>query len=364
MQKRFFQAIGFLFFTQLLFPQVSGGNQYKFQVSVDPRVELVSIAFYLAGNPEYRKGRINSYLVEIESNFGSNRHPLVLEAIRLRQKRGISYDAPMSLAIHVSNDGNFQERIPFSPIPEGLDKRWTSDESRKFCLLAREFSKQTNFQVFFDGHKLFYEQAVKRLRNLLDTNAHGEWFDRFFGFTPKGKFNIILAPVNGPHSYGPRFISGDTQEFYCILGIWGSDPGGNPYFEKDTIPWIMHEFSHSYLNPLVSKFETKLASAGSILFEAAKPKMLKMAYVDWKTMIEESLVRAVVIQYVSAYDGVSSAEKLVQTEIQNGFPCMRELVDLLGEFERTREAHASLETFFPRVVDLFNAYSKNLVKKE
>ena len=52
-------------------------------VSVDPRVELMSILFRLAGNPEYNQGRVPSYVQDVESHFGRFRdHPVVKLAKR------------------------------------------------------------------------------------------------------------------------------------------------------------------------------------------------------------------------------------------------------------------------------------------
>ena len=39
----------------------------RLQVTVDARVELLRLIFRLAGNPEYRKGRIESYNEDIEN---------------------------------------------------------------------------------------------------------------------------------------------------------------------------------------------------------------------------------------------------------------------------------------------------------
>jgi hypothetical protein len=40
------------------------------RVLVDPRVELMSVVFRLAGNPEYNQGRIASYVADVDKYFG------------------------------------------------------------------------------------------------------------------------------------------------------------------------------------------------------------------------------------------------------------------------------------------------------
>src|SRR5262249_1702982 len=39
-------------------------------VTVDPRVELLSIIFHLAGNPEYNQAQVRSYADDVTTHFG------------------------------------------------------------------------------------------------------------------------------------------------------------------------------------------------------------------------------------------------------------------------------------------------------
>ncbi len=64
-------------------------------VSVDPRVELISIIFRLAGNSEYNQCRVPSYDRDVEQHFGPYKdHPVVQIAAELKRRRGVSVDAP------------------------------------------------------------------------------------------------------------------------------------------------------------------------------------------------------------------------------------------------------------------------------
>jgi uncharacterized protein DUF4932 len=69
-------------------------------VLVDPRIELLSLVFRVAGNPEYNQGRIASYNADVDRQFSKFRdHPAVALARELRQKSAVSYDAGMNLGI-------------------------------------------------------------------------------------------------------------------------------------------------------------------------------------------------------------------------------------------------------------------------
>ncbi|MCP4645126.1 MAG: DUF4932 domain-containing protein, partial [bacterium] len=88
------------------------------RVMVDPRVELMSVIFRLAGHPEYNQGRVDVYTKDVEQHFGKHRnHPTVATARKLRRTRGVSYDACMSMAVHLTDAYTLGEKVPLSPHP-------------------------------------------------------------------------------------------------------------------------------------------------------------------------------------------------------------------------------------------------------
>ena len=88
------------------------------RVAVDQRVELMSLIFRLAGNPEYSRGRVESYNLDAERHFNRFRdHAVVKLARELRRTSGVSYDACMSLAVHLDNAEKLQPVVPSGPGP-------------------------------------------------------------------------------------------------------------------------------------------------------------------------------------------------------------------------------------------------------
>jgi hypothetical protein len=106
-------------------PVASAPTAPALQVKVDPRVELFSLIFRLAGNPEYSQGKVEAYSQDADQEFGRFRnHAVVRLARELRQTRGVSYDAVMSLAVHLKDAGGLQLAVALETWPEDLDQRW------------------------------------------------------------------------------------------------------------------------------------------------------------------------------------------------------------------------------------------------
>lgn len=67
-------------------------------LTVDKRVELLSIIFRLTGNPEYNRNDFKLYTDRIESHFSPYKnHELISFARSLVKTDGVSYDAVMSM---------------------------------------------------------------------------------------------------------------------------------------------------------------------------------------------------------------------------------------------------------------------------
>jgi len=194
--------------------------------------------------------------------------------------------------------------------------------------------------------------------------AHLEWFDTFFGQRPRASFTVALGLLNGGQCYGPHFRAADGhEELYCVLGVWRTDAQGLPEFTHDALPIVVHEFCHSYANPIVEHHLGELEPSGDTLFEQVAQKMRSQAYGNGQTLLKESLVRACVIRYQRRYDGDQAAQRAIQTEKQNGFLWMQELSDLLGQYETHRDQYPTLEDFSPRLAAFFDETAKDFPRK-
>jgi len=239
-------------FVLLLYP-AAGVLAQAYRIGVDPRVELLSIVFRLAGNNEYTQGRVPSYLEAIDRHFGPYRdHKAIQIARELVQTDGVSFEAAMSLAVHLEDVQALSERIPFDHPDAGLDGRWHGVKARSFVEALRNFVADTNFTEFLRSQQALYDVTNTRLRTFVDTNLDLSWYTRFFGVRSPVRFIIVPGLVNGGPSYGASVVADDgVTEMYAIPGVWEVDGQGLPRFSTgDFLQTMVHEFVHSYSNSL------------------------------------------------------------------------------------------------------------------
>jgi hypothetical protein len=346
--------------------QVAPNSMHSLRGVVDPRVELLSLIFRLAGNPKYNMARVESYAGDADRQFGKFRdHAVVNLAQELRNTHGVSYDAVMSMAVHLTDAERLKLKLPLESWPDGLDKRWTAPDVTNFLAATRQFVKDSSFQEFIEQHQPLYQTTVARMQTLLDKEAHLDWFDAYFGQRPQASFTVALGLLNGGGCYGSHFRAADGhEELYCILGVWQTDKQGLPEFTSDTLPTVVHEFCHSYANPLIERHLAELQASGDALFEPVAGRMRSQAYGSGETLLYESLVRACVVRYVRQYEGEEAAGRAIQAEKKKGFLWMQEMSALLGEYEAHRDQYPTLEAFSPQMVSFFAETAKNFPKMQ
>lgn len=325
------------------------------RVTVDPRVELLSIIFHLAGSHEYNQQHMESYVKDVDAYFAPYlNHPVVELAKKLRQSRGISFDAPMRMAVHLTDVEMLETRTPLEPWPDSLDRRWTEADAEEFLLRARQFVSDSSYQEFFDHHRPLYNVAEERVSSLLQSRFHLEWFDDFFGTRPAAKFTVAIGMLNGGCNYGVNCRADAEDDLYCVLGVWETDAQGLPQFSDGVLPTIIHEFCHSYTNEFVDRHLSELQGAGEQLFAPVAANMQSQGYYDARSLLYESMVRACVVRYVRKHDGPQAAHDQLQEEHRRGFSWVEPLSDLLAEYESQRERYPALEDFSPQVIRFFN----------
>ncbi len=346
--------------------RIAGSNSPPLHVQVDPRVELVSLVFRFAGNPEYTQGRVSSYNDDVEKYFSKFRdHGVVKLAQELRSSRGVSYDACMSLAVHLNNVQELSLITPLDPWPEGLDQRWTAPDLSRFLDATRAFVKDTSFLEFLNQHRSLYETTEERMKALMTQEGHLEWFQEFFGERPQATFTIAPGLLNGGCCYGSRCRKpGGKENLYCILGVWKTDAKGLPMFTSDMLGTIVHEFGHSFANPLIDRHEAELRRAGETLFRPVASKMRSQAYSNGRTLLYESMVRACEVRYAVRYNGEAEGRRVIEYQKSRGFLWMEELSNQLAEYEAHRDKYPTFESFAPRLVTFFNEYASAFGKKQ
>lgn len=326
---------------------------------VDERVELLSIVFRLAESKEYSSEQFKLYTDKIQEHYKPyKKHELIAFIKKLREENGVSYDAVMSMAIHLDNKFNplieFTDKIP--------DERWGKDNAYEFVRLLKKFYRESNSKKFFKENQNLYKEVGEKFLPVYE-HLDLDWYTSFYGKEPTEKFVIVNGPGNGGGNFGPSITFPDgRREVYAIMGTWETDSLGMAKFTLGNyFPVLLHEFNHSFVNYLLKKNPEPFRKSGEKIYQTVENEMNSQAYGNWETMLNEALVRAAVIKYMKDH---KFTDKEIQTEtniqLNRAFLWIEELVAELEKYDRQRSIYPTLESYLPNIINAYDSYEKNI----
>jgi len=353
-------------FTMLMILAVvaSFAQAVSVQPKVDERTELLSIVFRIAEAEEYMNDNFPSYTKEIDEYFAPfKKHQTIGFAKKVRNKQGVSYDAVMSMAISIDITDSI--RIRPNLAMSGIDKRWGEKSATEFIRLLNQFYFDTKFNAFFLKHQSLYKAAEDRFSGILK-KVDFDWFQKFYGVQANGNFNLILSIPNGGGNYGPKAIFSDgKEELYAIIGSCSADSSGQPSYSERVVSTIIHEYNHSFCNPLIEANYPAMQKTTEKIYKIVEKIMSAQAYREAKTMNCEILVRACVIRYSQRNKTDEDRLKYeISSEISNGFLWIDKLVAQLAIYEKNRDQYPALKDFMPEIVKLENSLSPQQMLEE
>ncbi len=347
--KQISVTLFFILTTHVAFEQIP-----QIQPKVDERTELLSIVFRLAGSQEYVNNYLADYAKDVDAHFALfKNHEVVKLARKLRQLHGVSFDAVMSMAVHLEiRDGiRFKEHLA----EKSLDKRWGVKNAEKFVKQLDWFYRESGFHMFFVNHQILYKKAEDNFGNLVN-QVDFTWFQHFFGGTAGNDFNLVVSLTNGGCNYGMKVqFSDGTEEMYAIIGTYRTDSLGQPVYVKSQVSTIIHEYNHSFCNPLIDLFFPEMELQANRLFHQSSEVLRKQGYRFSRSMTYEILVRACVIRYYQEKNHDDKQIKsLIADEKSMGFQWIEELVNALSVYEKNRDQYPALKDFMPEIVKVQN----------
>ena len=317
-------------------------------VRADRRVELLAIVMRLTGTKEYQRAQPTPYVQAVDAHFGAFRaHRAVVLATELRRTKGIGYDAPMQLAVHL--DANLAV-VNAAELPE-IDARWTGVDVAAYASALADFAAVSQLDTFLAAQRPYLARLEGQLHDLLANEDPLPWFDSAFG-AAGARFAVVPAPLAGTWNFGTRATVDDKLTLYQLLGVPTTD--GVYAIDASLVELLVHEMAHSYVNPVLAKHAAAILPAATRLFEARKAEMTKQAYGDPMIVANETCVRAIVVAYLRARHGDAVADASLADQERRGFVGIAALASLFGA------SGPSLDARMPDVIRQLDAISSGL----
>jgi hypothetical protein len=326
------------------------------EIRVDLRVELMSVLFHLARNPEY-EAFDTPYRRAVDSYFEAFRDHEAVRAVReLRAAHSISYNAPVGLAVFL-DDKTLLPAVRLDQAPE-LDARWKGVAIGVFLGHVREFAIESKAGEFFVSQQGYIREVVERISKAVLEHDIEAWFKQTFAHPADvSAFVVVPGLLTGPWNYeaaahdacGHRLV-------YQVVQLEGIDTKGLPTPSFTTTDLVAHEMAHAFVNPIVEQFAAELTSATAAIFEKARPAMERNHYNTQTQLVEEMLVRAFSALFARDRFGREVSSQLVIADLEQGFTWNVELAKSLDAKPRPFD----LVALMPELLTWFRDVAPNL----
>lgn len=240
---------------------------------------------------------------------------------RFSDEYNFNYDAPVDLMLQlqagVSLDMN-RLLLHRKPIPQA--------QFDHFVDLIFRFEAESRFREFYDAHRPYYEDCIRRFIADYDAYAPLNYLTNYLNMTsgPSFHINLMLGITNS--NYGVT-VGNDLYANLCPYHK--TRFASMPDYSCSPIYWttlIVHEFAHGFVNPVTARHRQRI---GHIDPAPYREIMKEMMYGEsLETYINETIIRALECQYV-ARNFPSSYEEYVRDYEDMGFFLIRQVIDMI-----------------------------------
>lgn len=329
------------------------GYSGMLNLTIDPRLELLAIIQYLSGSKMV--GNSGAYATAIDAWFSEYKDYPVIQTFRYMESMGYSHDLPVSSFLLFEDYTCKKQSFYWDSTSEEMNLKrleYISPEEAldDFYRLVGEFVLISDFTGFFNSQKEFYRKRVKDaqdvLKNYPDMIAH---MIDYYGYSHES-YTLAISPlvIGG---YGPALINleGGTHAF-CVVDLDFSKMSESEF--KQVTSWLFHEFSHSFINPLVEK-HWDIFKEGQHIFEQIADKMEKQDYGSWWITVAEHFVRVSDIRLSELYYDIDNS-KFLEGEKGRGFIFISSVYEGILKYEVAHKQNGvDYARFFPTMAQYF-----------
>lgn len=333
-------------------------------VIVDERIELVSIAFRLAGAMEYVNDLVPEYMAEIDSCFAPyTDHELLTFIRKARKEYNFAYSIPAKSALMLDLSGG---RVRISrnwEIEKEFDSAddlycWTEDLFREYVDLLDDFYRESGFHEFFLSHKDFYDATVERNTDI-PSRVDMSWFEQFYG-EPAVGVDLYMGLCNGNSNYSIFDVMHRKDwDGRLAIVIGATDGGGGiPVMLEQHFIAIIHEIAHYYTNPLTDMYYPQMEDSMKAIFPHIKEAMTGIGYGHVETVAGEWINELFTLAYLKAsFESgrcLFSYQYNVAHDEESGYIWMGRAMGFMENFLADRTLYPTVKEFMPQIVAFTN----------
>lgn len=328
------------------------------------------------------------YFHQVDSTFAPySNHPIMAFVADSLVKQGFGYHVPVAMALRLKlQNGKLHYNTDLEPDFNHYYRGITPQHEKKLIALLEDFYKKAHFHSFFKKNQPLYNACKQTMQKQLVDKIDLDWYKSFFGPINNISFHIYLGLLNGPGNYAiPQKTKDGSEIKNAFMGCADRNATGDIYYgEAYTLPVIIHEFNHSFCNPLNEEFWDDIKDKMIAFYNQNASFYAQQAYGDPLTVANEMFVEACVMRYLATHpvqftrESIQKIKKIYQMqnasdeeivagyyetqinirEVYKKFFMIRDIMKALEEREANMVSYPTMRDFMPKYLEAINAYQE------
>jgi len=319
----------------LAFPMIA---QTDIDIAIHPSVELLGLAYFIGyegvdietktmmvDGREIPKKEFHTFGYQVYQQYQTYlASPNLAEAFQIADHLWLDYLLGLLLRV---------DPVPNATLPDDLDSvhyrsfSKTKDPiearelARRFLAAFNAFYREIAFDQFLDTYQSHYDQALEEVRTHLPRGPVTNWMESYF---KKSFAGYKLVPsLTLPKGMGFGLNNGQDT----IFNVFGAldeqviDDTENlitGFQNRQKLRELtIHEFGHSFVNPVVYALPDSLFRQSASLFEPIRATINEQGYNTWEACVIEHFVRAVELVLSEHYDTPEAYQNLRKAYIED-----------------------------------------------
>lgn len=312
--------------------------QSDFDIAFHPSVELLGLAYFIGyegvdietktmivDGQEIPKKEFHTFGYQVYQQYQKYlASPHLAEAFQIADHLWLDYLLGLLLRV---------DPVPNATLPEDLDPvhyrsfsntkdpEEAQELAERFLAALNAFYREIAFDQFLDKYHPKYRQALQEVRTHLPRGPVTNWMESYF---KKSFAGYKLVPsLTLPKGMGFGLNNGQDTIFN-VFGALDKQIINDP----DTLimgfqnsqklrELTIHEFGHSFVNPVVNALPDSLFEQSATMFEPIRSVINEQGYNTWEACIIEHFVRAVELVLSEHYDTPKAYQNLRKAYIEN-----------------------------------------------
>ncbi len=351
--KRF--AILFTVFLLPLASMAQSGNDHEIQIEINKNIELLGIGYFIGfegvdienktvvvDGRTIPKMEWHSYGYDIYKKFGH-----FAQSEHLNKAFGVAdhlwLDYLSAFLLQLAD-------VPNAKITDSLDvgyyinfsKEKNKEEAlrnaRIFLDGLNAFSEEINLDLYMKTSNPFYERAKEEVFINVSNKGFVETMEKFYKHAFSSYHLVPSLTIPKGMGFGIKI----KDNIYSVFGAVDFQDFENEsnlnmgFTHKEKLNELtIHEFGHSFINPIVAKQPEALFQASEHLFPTLKQAMNDQGYNTWRVCLYEHFVRAGEIFIAEKISNPESAERLkIEYITKRNFKYIPVILDELYRYDR------------------------------